>query len=295
MRTISNFPLVENLTEIPADIIVATQNSQVSFEPGLLRLFPANGGGYCGLRDFWFETPQKVICVGEEIEFTSKLLDNIDRSLKHIIVNRLTERVRDGSNDRGITYIWHDGSQNFSVGACHVTECTYEGGGFRPYLPIPEDKFSLRRFAGQKIYLVSEFNLNDHKVRVFVSTKDGEYRNFLLAEKSLNVVEPENDYWSRIDMIGAYVDRGVIPDPNAMMGLTGLVVHNDLIQAPENFFNDYVPPVVVQPPVITQHRELDNALRKALSNLGIEVDLSGGQFEVEGGEIRMTPIRVTRT
>lgn len=186
-------------------------------------------------------SPQKVISVGEEITFTETLLNNIQRRFKHIILNRITENVRPSSSDRGMTYVWHDGSQNFTFGACLVTECGFEGGGDRPLFPIPNDRFSLRRFAGQPIYQVSVFDLNRHVVEVYVSTKDGTYRNFLLASHSINTVEPELDYWGRIDIIGAYVDIGVTPDPQAYMELSNVTFDNKPIQAPSSFFNDYVP------------------------------------------------------
>lgn len=52
-------------------------------------------------------------------------------------------------------------------------------------------------------------------------------------------------------------------------------------------------PTPTPEPTFTMHRELDDALERALRNLGINANLSGGQFRVEGGTITMTPITVT--
>jgi hypothetical protein len=218
-------------------LISATKGAVVRYEDslcwrgGCARVIPSSeSNSYAALGGFNLPANTNRIHVRYLVYYGPDFVSNLDRRHKNIIIHRES----DVSGDRGMIYVWRtsEANDNMSLGACDNTDCRYEGGKTRP---DGTESFLIADHLSEWVSLEAVFDTNNHMVQLYITTQDGNFINHLLAEKSIHNIDSSLDYWSRISVLGAYIDWGTTPSPEMYWLLDEIAMSSSFIGPPDGF------------------------------------------------------------
>ena len=215
--------------------IFATRGAAVShqttgcWQGGCAKIVPSQfDNSYAALGGFFFPDQSRRVNVRYLVKFGPDFVDNLNLRSKHI----LAHRASDVSGDRGMSYIWRADSGDFSLGACDNTDCSYEGDKYRP---DGSEAFTIGAYLDEWVSIETEFDTLNHRIRTYVTTSDGRLDNYLLTEQSIHSISQSLDYWTRISILGAYIDLGTVPSEGMFFMLDEIVISDSYIGPPSGF------------------------------------------------------------
>lgn len=218
-------------------LIWATDGASVTHQTsgcwsgGCAKFVPSTSdNSYAALGGFNFPANTRRVNVRYLMYFGPDYLRNLNTRHKHILMHRAT----DVSGDRGMAYIWRTGgaTTDLSVGACDNTDCRYEGGKTRP---DGTESFLISEHLQEWVSFEVEFDTVNHRVRIYVTTRDGALNDHLLAERQIHSINSSQDYWSRLSVLGAFIDLGTTASPGMYWMTDEVVMSNTHIGPPAGF------------------------------------------------------------
>jgi hypothetical protein len=228
-------------------LISASKGAAVRYEDsqcwrgGCAKFVPSNeSNSYAALGGFNLPSDTRRVHLRYLVFYGPDYVADLNRRHKHIIIHRGS----DVSGDRGMVYAWKTSPdrEDLSLGACDNTDCTYEDGKTRPDLDV---SFLVGEHLLEWVCVEAVFDTNNHTVQVYITTQDGAFNNYLLAERSIHSITSSQDYWTRISVLGAYMDFGTHinpPLPGMYWMLDEVAMSTSYIGPPDGFVTGYDDP-----------------------------------------------------
>jgi hypothetical protein len=245
--TTANFPYTLDFDAGPSTLeamyaasggATVTHQTAQCWSGGCAKFTPAEASNsYAALGGFEFSGNPQVVHIRYLIYFGPDYASRLDSRHKHIIIHRYgnLSQNRDNSDDRGMIYVWHTGTDDLSMGACDNTDCRFEGDATRP---DGDESLLIGERPAEWIALEAVFDSVTHTASLYATTRDGDLNELLIGQKTLHATtRSADDYWYALSVLGAFIDLGTEPSPGMYFLMDEIVMDDEHIGPPAGFID----------------------------------------------------------